>query len=330
MRKHYLKMYLKLFDAAVTPNATTDTGLSAEMQIFYDKHLLVNAQPSLVHDQFAQVRDIPKNNGNTVQFRRFEPLPKALTPLTEGVTPKGQKLSVSKLTATVAQYGDYVPLTDLVQVETVDNILLETNQLLGQQAGSTLDTVSREVLNSGTSVYYCGGKTLRSALTPTDTLTCADVDFIVAVLKGQNVPRIDGKYYAAIVHPHAMYDLKRDKEWQDVKNYAAPEDRLTGEIGMYNGVRFVETSEAKTFEEAGADKIRVYSTLFLGANAYGTTKIEGQGLKMIYKPLGSAGSADPLDQRSTSGWKAIKVTEILTQTYMIRCESGSKFSTMNI
>lgn len=325
MKKHLLRLNLQLF-AAVTPNATTDSGLSVEMKTYYDMDLLENAGPSLVHDQFAQTRDIPANGGNTIEFRRFEPLPKATTPLTEGVTPDGKKLSVTKLTSQVKQYGDYVPLTDRVQTETIDNILLETNQLLGQQAGLTLDTVTREVINAGTSVYYCGGKTLRSALTPTDTLKVADVDYIVAVLKGQNVPKIDGSYFGAIAHPHVMYDLKRDPEWQDVRNYAAPDERLTGETGMYGGVRFVETSEAKIFTGAGAAGIGVYSTLFVGANAYATTKTANGGLKMIVKQLGSAGSADPLDQRGTAGWKAIKTAEILTETYMIRVESGSKFS----
>lgn len=328
MKEHYLRLNLRLFDA-VTPNATTDSGLSAEMKVFYDKDLLENAAPALVHDQFAQLRDIPKHGGNTIEFRRFEPLPKAMTPLVEGVTPDGKKLSVSTLTAQVQQYGDYVPLTDRIQTEAIDNVLLETNQLLGQQAGMTLDTVTREVINAGTSVYYAGGKTLRSALTKTDTITVETVQMIVAIMKGQNVPKIDGRYYAAIVHPHVIYDLKRDPEWQDVKNYAAPEDRLTGEIGMIEGVRFVETSEAKIFEGEGASGINVYSTLFVGQNAYGTTKTADGGLKMIVKQLGSAGSADPLDQRGSAGWKAIKTAEILTQTYMIRCESGSKFSDLS-
>ena len=326
MKNHLLKLNLRLFDA-VTPNATTDPGMSVEMKTFYDKDLLENAAPNLVHDQFAQTRDIPSHGGNTIEFRRFEPLPKAMTPLVEGVTPDGKKLTVTKITSTVQQYGDYVPLTDRVQTETIDNVLLETNQLLGQQAGLTLDTVTREVINAGTSVYYCGDKTLRSNLTIEDTLKVADVDYIVAVLKGQNVPKIDGRYYGAIAHPHVLYDLKRDPEWQDVRNYAAPEERLTGETGMYNGVRFVETSEAKIFEKAaGSGTLNVYSTLFVGANAYATTKTADGGLRMIVKQLGSAGSADPLDQRGSAGWKAIKTAEILTQTYMIRCESCSKFS----
>lgn len=329
MKLHKYLLNLRLFDAAA-PVATTTESISAEMKTFYDKDLLENAQASLVHDQFAQQRDIPKNNGKTIEFRRFEPLPKATTPLVEGVTPDGKNISVSAITATVQQYGDYVPLTDVVQLTTIDNILLETNQLLGQQAGLTLDTVTREIINAGTSVFYAGGKSLRSELAITDTITVEDVQYIVATLKGQNVPKIDGKYYGAIVHPHVIYDLKRDPEWQDVQNYASPENRLNGEVGMIEGVRFVETSEAKIFAKAGSGSLNVYSTLFVGANAYGTTKVDGGGLKMILKQLGSAGSADPLDQRGSAGWKAIKTAEILTETFMIRYESCSKFSNLEL
>ena len=81
-------------------------------------------------------------------------------------------------------------------------------------------------------------------------------------------------------------------------------------------------------EDAGNDnqKIDVYSTLIFGANAYGTTTVEGNGLETIIKQLGSSGSADPLNQRATVGWKALKATEILSQPYMIRIESASTFS----
>ena len=104
--------------------------------------------------------------------------------------------------------------------------------------------------------------------------------------------------------------MTEDEKFVEVVKYKNPERIYNGEIGAIEGVRFVETTEAKIFAEAGASGIDVYSTLILAANAYATTKIKGGGLETIIKQLGSAGTADPLDQRATVGWKALKVTEI--------------------
>lgn len=304
-------------------NTTGTSTLSPEMKTFYDKDLLRNAKPVLVHNQFGQKRNIPKNGGKTIEFRRFSPLPKAMTPLTEGVTPDGKQLTVTNLTATVGQYGDYVALTDLVQMTTIDPILVETNKLLGVQAGETLDRLTANILNAGTNVQYAGGKLSRAALTDGDVLTVDDVKKAVRTLKRNKAKPINGSY-VAIVDPEVAYDLMKDKEWLDVKTYSDPKGIYTGEIGKLYGVRFVETTEAVTFtvvDESTKAETTVHSTLILGADAYGITSIEGGGLTNIVKQLGSAGSADPLNQRSTSGWKAIHVAKILVEEYMVRVES---------
>ena len=139
----------------------------------------------------------------------------------------------------------------------------------------------------------------------------------VAKLRAQNAPTISGKY-VVIIHPYAAYDLTNDPKWEAVKTYD-PDDWYEGEIGRISGVRFVETTEAKIFEGS------VYSTLVLGDNAYGVTEIEGGGLQHIVKQLGSAGTADPLNQRATCGWKAIKVAERLVEQFMVRIESKCTF-----
>lgn len=99
-----------------------------------------------------------------------------------------------------------------------------------------------------------------------------------------------------------------------------------GEIGKIAGVRFVETTEAKKLTGTGKDNRDVYATLVLGDNAYGVTEIEGGGLQHIVKQLGSAGTADPLNQRATAGWKAIKTAERLVEQFMVRIETASTFS----
>lgn len=316
------KINLQLFAEVQT---TLLEGLSAEMKTFYDMTLIDEATSNLVHDQFGQKRPIPANGGKTIEFRKFAPLAKATTPLTEGVTPGGKSLSVSTITATVNQYGDFITQSDVLELTSLDNTILEATKLLGRQAGLTLDTVVRDVLNSGTNVTYCPkvgadgtetAVTSRSALDTTSQLTVKVIQQVVAKLRGQNAPTIGGKY-VAVIHPYVAYDLMRDPEWIDAHKYANPTNLYEGEIGEIAGVRFVQTTEAKVYEDG------VFATLFLGEGAYGVTEITGGGLQTIVKQKGSAGTADPLDQRSSVGWKAIKTAEILIPNYLVRVESKS-------
>ena len=315
-------MSLQLFADVQT---TLTEGLSAEMKTFYDMTLIDEAAPALVHDQFGQKRPIPKNGGKTIEFRKFAPLTKALTPLTEGVTPQGKSLDVTTVTAEVSQYGDYIVMSDMLELTAIDNVVVEALKLLGRQGGATLDTVVRNILHTGTNVMYCpkladdGSETAvtsRSALDNTCRLTVKVVQKVVAKLRAQNAPTISGKY-VAIIHPYAAYDLMRDKEWIDAHKYAQPDNLFEGEIGEIAGVRFVQTTEAKIYEGG------IFGTLFFGEGAYGNTEIAGGGMETIVKQKGSAGTSDPLDQRSSVGWKGQKTAEILVEQYMVRVESKS-------
>ena len=158
---------------------------------------------------------------------------------------------------------------------------------------------------------------------------CSTVDDIrkaVRVLKKFNAPRINGDY-CAIIHPDVAYDLMSDPAWKAPHEYKDTTNLYEGEIGKIAGVRFVETTEAKIFgKAAGSNAVDVYSTLVMGADAYGVTEITGGGLQHIVKQLGSAGTADPLNQRATAGWKAMKTAERLVEQYMVRIESCSTFN----
>lgn len=320
-----------------TVNVTTDSKLSAENKTFYDRALVEEAGPNLIHGQFGQKRPIPKNGGKRIQFRRYASLPKALKPLTEGVTPEGRKLSATAVEAEVNQYGDFVCLSDVLDLTAIDNNALEATKAVGRQAGLTLDTITRNVLQSGTNVFYCpkvGANgvqtpvTDRSGLDKTCTLTVDVVKKVAAMLKAANAPKIDGDY-VCILHPYVAYDIMSDPRWEEMHKYTTPENMYQGEIGRIAGVRFVETSEAAVYkgtENSCPTGLAVFGCLFIAQGAYGVTEVTGGGLQTIIKQLGSAGTADPLDQRSTVGWKAMQTAEILQQNYMIRIESGGAFS----
>lgn len=320
---------LQLF-AEPNTNVTTDTGLSGEMKTYYEDTLIDEAEPELVHDQFGDKYPIPKGKGKTIEFRKYDSLPKALTPLTEGVTPNGKKLSMSTITAEIAQYGDYVVTSDILDLTAIDNNVVQSTKVLGSQAGRTLDTVTREVLAGGTNVLYAPKisddvetiVTSRKNLDETALIT-PDLCFqAYTILKTMLAPFIDG-CYVAIIHPQISYDLMRNKEWIDVHKYATPENIYEGEIGKIANIRFVQTPEAKIWrDDTCPEGLAVYSTLILGAHAYGVTEVQGGGLQHIVKQLGYGD--DPLNQRASVGWKATKVAKRLVEQYMLRIESCSK------
>ena len=405
----YADPVLQLFvnHVNVTTDDTPNTNdLSPEMKTFYDMVLIDEASPNLVHDQFGQKKPIPKNGGKTIEFRKFSSLAKALTALTEGVTPDGKTLNVSSVTATVSQYGDYVTQSDMLELTAIDNTVVEATKLLGRQAGLTLDTVTRNVLQAGTNVSYASkwsGDTetevnSRAGLDSTATLKVDTVEKAVVKMRANNVPTINGDY-VCIIHPYVAYDLRRDPEWVEAHKYASPDELYTGEIGKIAGVRFAVSSEAKiyygedlasdsrtltvngtssgttvTFDggtvagsalvgryiiidgekrkvtansastitvdsavsatddhviypgEGAGDGSSVYGCLMIGQGAYGVTEVTGGGLQMIIKQKGSAGTADPLDQRSSVGWKAARTAEILAQENLLRIECCSKYT----
>lgn len=317
---------LNLFDGQLNVNTTQTGGLSDEMKTFYSDYLIDLAEPELVHDQFGQKHPIPKNGGKVIEFRQFDPLPEVTEPLTEGVTPDGQAMSMKTVEATVKQYGGYVALSDMVQLTAIDNLLVQATKTIASQAGRTLDTITREVLNAGTVVQYAEGQVeSRSALYYTSAddncnLTVDAVKRAVRYLENQDAPRIDG-WYIGIIHPDCKYDLTRDPEWRAPHEYVDTDHIYSGEIGELYGVRFVQASRAKKFAGEGASGADVYATLIFGADAYGVTEITGGGLQHIVKPLGSGGTADPLNQRGTVGWKATKTAEILVPQYIVRVET---------
>ena len=322
------KINLHLFDG--NTNLTISPGLSDEMKTYYSDYLIDNAEPNLVHDQFAQKQNIPKNGGKTIEFRKYTALEPIKTPLEEGVTPTGQSLSVAVKTATVAQYGGFIQLSDMLLMTAIDNTLVMATKLLGSQAGRTLDAITRDVITANcTAQRHEGEVALRTDLVGGQTsgnhyLTVKAVKNAVRTLKRQNAEKIGGSF-VGIIHPDVASDLMDDPEWKYPHQYQDTTNLYEGEIGKVQGVRFVETTEAKIEEGKGKNGANVYITLVLGANAYGTTEITGGGLEHIVKQLGSGGATDPLNQRATVGWKATKAAISLSPEYIVGIETTSSY-----
>lgn len=323
------------------PN-TDRSAIPAEVNNFYDRNLLERAVASFIHTRFAQVRDIPRKAGSsTIKFRRYSNLTAATTPLTEGVTPAGSQGSVTDITATALQYGDFITVTDKLQYESVDPVLLEFSDILGDQAADTIDQLTRDVLAAGTNVIYSGtGNTATDEVAAGDVISYGNFDAASLLLKnnkGKPITRqIDPstgyntmpipRCFISFIHPDITAKVATFTGWTPVEKYPNQATVMEDEVGSYtaNGtkIRFIESTNAKIKTGAGTSSIDVYCTLIMAANAYGITRISGEAMKNIVKPLGSAGTADPLDQRATTGWKATFVAKILNNDWLVRIESA--------
>jgi N4-gp56 family major capsid protein len=254
--------------------------------------------------------------------------------VTEGVTPSGSQLSKTDIPSTVLQYGDYITLTDKLLFTTTDPVLNEANGVLAQQAGNTLDQLTRDVITAGTTIQYASTASVRTDITAAMKLNLAEIQEAVRTLKQNNADKItemidpsDGvntspvdAAYIGFVHPNTSYDLKNATGFIRVEQYGQRK-ALPGEIGTLDEVRFIESTNAKVYP-LGGSSVDAYATLIIGADFYAQSRIAGEAMKNIIKPLGSAGSADPLDQRQTSGWKATFVATRLNEAFAVSIEHG--------
>lgn len=313
------------------------------IQAYYDRNLLDRAVPADIHGRFGQVRPIKLRSGNQIKFRRYEALAVSVTPLVEGVTPSGSSLTVTDVTATLAQYGDYVTVTDMVDMTNQDPVLTEAGMVLGEQGGTTIDQVRRDVLVAGTNVIYTNGAArntlntvistiaLRTAIRALNRQNAKFVKDMVAATTGIGTKPIRAAYIG-LCHPDTEAQLESLTGYVPVAEYSAAMRAEENECGSYRNIRFFVSTNAKVFLAAGAAVAAdgmisagavnndVYATLIIGENAYGVCPLAGKAMENIIKPLGSAGTADALNQRATSGWKATTTTKILNDAWMTRIE----------
>lgn len=288
--------------------------------------MLTKARPLLVHGKWGQVRDIPRNNTDNIRFRRYALLAPSTDPLVEGVTPSLETLSVTNVDATVQQYGRGYLLTDKLLFTTLDPVLMEVADILGENAANTLDQLTRDELATTTTIQYASTATTNATVTSAMKLTKAEIQEAVRTLKVNNAKKVtsmvsasDGfntspldACYVGIVHPNATYDLKNIPGFIRVEEYGQ-RTAMPGEVGSLDEVRFVETTNAKIYSAAGSGSIDVYGTLIMAADFYAISRISGEAMKNIVE--GPGGNADPFHQRQTSAWKATFVATILNDAF---------------
>lgn len=313
--------------------AETITTIPAGVDAFYNRIMLKAAIPLLVYLKFAQVKDLPAHNGMNIRFRRYGVLAANTTALSEGVTPQGTALSYTAINATVSQYGGFITITDVLSFSTTDPILTEMSDKLGQQAANSLDQIVRDVLVAGASEQYASSATSTATVTASMTLTRDEIREAVRTLQGNDAKKITrmvnpstgfntsplNASYIGIIDHMTLYDLKNEVGWVPVNEYPSQSDTIEGEVGSLDDVRFIMTTNGYS---VASTLTTVHKTLILAQDFYGISRISGEALRNIVKPLGSGGTADPLDQRSTSGWKATFVAMVLNSNFGVVIEHG--------
>jgi len=314
--------------------------ISPRTAAFVIVQLLVRAQPYLVLEKFLDMYVIPNNKTKTAKWRRYEALPLATTPLVEGVTPVGSNLTFTDYTAELSQYGDYVPLTDVIQDTHEDPVFVECQDLIAEQAAKTIESVRYGILNAGTNVFYANG-TARSAVNTIYSLTMQRK--IIRSLKRQNASPITkvtaaGAMYnttpveggfVALIHPDLENDIRNITGFISVKNYArAPISEH--ELGAIESVRYLVSTMNGAWADAGGAKgtmvstsgvkADVFSVLVLGQHCAGGVPLKGQNsiVPLVVNPRPVQG--DPLGQRGSVGWKSMQTAVILNQFFMARGE----------
>lgn len=303
-------------------NMTTSTGLTPGMQTYYNRELLRTFEPHLVHLQFGENYRMPMNSGITMNMRKMIPVAAKTTALEEGNPGDGKMLAEVAVTTSIQQFGDYARCSDWLDMVHLDENITRRVQRFGDAGARSVDALVRDELATCTNVIYAGGKTARAQLTAADKLTSKELRKAVRTLKKNLAEKFNG-YYVAIVGPDTVYDLQEDDAWVKVSEYQDKENIYTGEVGRLFGIRFVESTEAKIFEGAGASSADVASVIVLGRYAYGLTSLKGNKPRVVVKTAGSAGTADPLDQISTVGWKLDGfAAKLLQPEFAVRIECG--------
>ena len=329
--------YVNAYTGATESFTPGSTDLSSLNKTFYDTELLDNAREKLIFAQLGRKQALPANHGRTVEFRRWRTLPR-IGALTEGVIPTGKKLGQVAITVTLAQYGDYVTVSDLLDNHAIDPVILGATEELGAAAGETNDLLVRNVLLGGTQIIFAdaySGTTFQSTPTTEAELQTALASYkcnltptminkaATALKKSAKGIKFSGAYYVAIVHPDVVYDLRQDAAWIEAHKYSAAEEIFNGEVGRMHGVRFVESNNAPVIKTEG-QSYATYKTIFLCKDAFAVIDAEGGGMRTIIKSAKEIGG--PLEQFSTVGCKFEMAAKILYQERMVTVWSGSSYS----
>ena len=318
--------------------AETGTAKLTTDQVAFEKLAYFALRPEMYYDQFADVQATNATNpGASVKFTIFSDLAAATTELgeAEDVTPVA--MSDSQVTVTLKEYGNATVTTAKLRASSFIPVDPVAANAVGYNAGLSIDTICGAVLQAGDNVIYAtGGATdpsSRTTVNSDDTLAPADVRKAVAQLRKANVPTVGGSY-VGFIHPDVSYDFRGNTDaaaWRTPANYVNPAGIYNGEIGMFEGVRFIESPRAPLFADASNNSgssgtIDVYGTLVMGRQAL--AKGVSLGGEYGSQPTIVYGTVtDILKRFRPVGWKHFVGYGVFRQDALRRIESASSLGT---
>lgn len=313
---------------------TITTALDS-VQTAYDRLAYFALRPELHFDQVASVKPTKQTQpSNVVKFNQYADLAVASTAISESVDINAVTLDDALVTVTLLEYGNAVVTTAKLRGSSYLAVDADAANIVGYNGGVSIDTVARDVLAGGTNVRYATRGTTdpdaRNKIEPEDIIGATNVRRAAADLKAANVPTLAGGLYAAHIHPDVAIDLREETgaaSWRDPHTYSAPEAIWAGEVGAFEGFRFIETSRAPVFADAGSSTTLtdVYATLFTGfqalAKAYSST-VSAETPQVVMGPV-----TDKLKRFNPIGWYWLGGYSIFRQASVRRFESASSIGT---
>jgi N4-gp56 family major capsid protein len=316
------------------PDAYTTTSSIDTAKTAYDMLVRFALRPQLYFDAVADVQPTRQSMpGAAVVFTIMNDLAPATAVLNESTDVNAVALSDSTITLTLAEFGNAVITTAALRGESFVEIDPIVANVLAYNAGVSIDSVARNILQAGTNVNYSTGTGVappaRNQITPTNTIGAADCRIARGFLVKQNVPEV-GNGYVAYIHPDPAVDLRAQTgsaSWRDPHTYSQPAEIWAGEVGMFEGIRFIETPRAPTFANAGSSPTTttVYGTLFMGRQALAKAHsiVDGNGPVPHTVP---GPVTDKLRRFVPWGWYWLGQYGIYRQPAMLRVESASSIA----
>lgn len=297
---------MKKFWIPLNWHGTTDTStLTGLVQTAYSKAVEFAFQPRLYFSQFAQMKqwDIGSRDpmpGDVVTFTIFNNLAAATGALSETGDPTAVTMGKTQRSVTLQEYGNLVTTTRKLRTLSFANIDLSVGRVVGNNMGKSVDLIARAAFDAHTGssyISYASGVNATAVLS-TSTLTAAKVRYARNRLARNDVMRPDGRFYIAIIHPDVVLDLRAETgsgAWRTPKEYVDPEEIYNGEIGVFEGFRFIETSQARVQTDGASGSVDLYTTYFLGYQAVGY----GEG---IAPAMGMSGPFDAMQRLMHVYW----------------------------
>ena len=310
---------------ATAVNLSSNTSQAVKSR-YYKEVFLTRATSNLVHSQLGQLNvQVPSGQGGygtgTVYWTRFVNLPVVSAGQGEGVPTTAVVMTAVNVTGSTAQYDAAVSISDILKYSSFGDIMKQATDLLGYNAGLSIDTVVRDAIAGNMTVRIATGAGSITAIPVTGTINVTEIRKATRTLQRNDAIKPDGGFWISVIHPDALYDLQADTTtggWTTANTYREETDGLlTGEAGKLSGVRFLESSNAKVYAAASGivASASIYETQILGKEAFGVTNL--QDLAIIMHGFGSGGVSDPTDKQATAGWKTTFGAQVLNTAFGI-------------